>query len=149
MSYVAYQAGLADGFDEGLVEGEFGPGCPAVLARRQGPHASAIGPAALASPVVAHVDQEGSVVFLDHLAFVRVGGHGGAELPGLPVIVAIHDVRILNSLVALLAAALSMVAGDNQAPLVGLLFKLNSDPGTGCHPGPVGFLDVGGDIDRV
>ena len=119
MSRMAYQAGLTDRLDEGRVEGEFRPGRAAVLACRQSPHAAAVRSAALPPPVVAHVHQEVSVVCLDHLALIRVRGHAATELPRRPVIVAVEDVRILNSLIALLAGALSMIAGDKQAALVG------------------------------
>ena len=42
-------------------------------------HAAALGPAAVAAPVVPHVDQELSVGELDDLAFVRVPVDGPAE----------------------------------------------------------------------
>ena len=101
--------------------------------------------AAVALPVVAHVEQQPAVGGLDELAFVGVDFGRAAQPPTRAVVVAIEDVRNRRRLAC---DRLTVVARDQQPSGVRAALDLDADAGAGGVPAPAGLLDVGSDVAR-
>ena len=110
-------------------------------------HSAVVAAGVVAALVLAASGPDGhvyaAVLGLDHLGLVRGLGEGAAGLPGRAVVVAVDHVGVAEYPVA--ARAFRVVPRQHE----GAVAHLYAVAGREAVRGPVGRLDVGGDVDRL